>query len=103
MSPFLLDAVDPILADRLRKLAGKRGWSESEALRYAIDRGVPVLEAEVPASLENAEADALKAAIAALRSEERRVGKECGRTCRSRGSPYHDKKKQTTTNNKKKY
>src|SRR3546814_11136625 len=23
------------------------------------------------------------------RSEERRVGKECGRTCRSRGSPYH--------------
>lgn len=66
MSPFLLDAVDPILADRLRKLAGKRGWSESEALRYAIDRGVPVLEAEVPASLENAEADALKAAIAAL-------------------------------------
>src|SRR3546814_18898280 len=23
------------------------------------------------------------------RSEERRVGKECGSTCRSRGSPYH--------------
>src|SRR3546814_15813203 len=26
------------------------------------------------------------------RSEERRVGKECGSTCRSRGSPYHKKK-----------
>src|SRR3546814_18631930 len=26
---------------------------------------------------------------AAQRSEERRVGKECGSTCRSRGSPYH--------------
>src|SRR3546814_13236053 len=26
---------------------------------------------------------------AARRSEERRVGKECVRTCRSRGSPYH--------------
>src|SRR3546814_20997739 len=25
----------------------------------------------------------------ARRSEERRVGKECGGTCRSRGSPYH--------------
>src|SRR3546814_14340370 len=25
-------------------------------------------------------------------SEERRVGKECGRTCRSRWSPYHYKK-----------
>src|SRR3546814_2762017 len=28
-------------------------------------------------------------AIAALRSEERRVGKECVSTCRSRWSPYH--------------
>src|SRR3546814_13940662 len=26
---------------------------------------------------------------AEFRSEERRVGKECGRTCRFRGSPYH--------------
>src|SRR3546814_14277348 len=28
-----------------------------------------------------------------LRSEERRVGKECVSTCRSRWSPYHSKKK----------
>src|SRR3546814_4088255 len=28
------------------------------------------------------------------RSEERRVGKECVSTCRSRWSPYHEKKKQ---------
>src|SRR3546814_12267298 len=28
-----------------------------------------------------------------FRSEERRVGKECVGTCRSRGSPYHSKKK----------
>src|SRR3546814_19893438 len=27
--------------------------------------------------------------ILAVRSEERRVGKECGSTCRSRVSPYH--------------
>src|SRR3546814_12626094 len=31
------------------------------------------------------------ALFAALRSEERRVGKECVRTCRSRWSPYHSK------------
>src|SRR3546814_16731760 len=42
------------------------------------------------------------------RSEERRVGKECVSTCRSRWSPYHYKKnKQYTTmiknNNKNKY
>src|SRR3546814_11049684 len=35
--------------------------------------------------------DPAKAAL--LRSEERRVGKECVSTCRSRWSPYHSKKK----------
>src|SRR3546814_19180496 len=31
-----------------------------------------------------------------FRSDARRVGKECVRTCRSRWSPYHYKKKKTT-------
>src|SRR3546814_15071481 len=31
------------------------------------------------------------------RSEERREGKECVRTCRSRWSPYHKKKQTTNT------
>src|SRR3546814_17690825 len=31
--------------------------------------------------------------VADRRSEERRVGKECVSTCRSRWSPYHSKKK----------
>src|SRR3546814_12127600 len=34
------------------------------------------------------------------RSEERRVGKECVSTCRSRCSPYPKKKKQSTTTTK---
>src|SRR3546814_13982909 len=33
---------------------------------------------------------------ATVRSEERRVGKECVSTCRSRWSPYHLKKKRLT-------
>src|SRR3546814_13199481 len=33
------------------------------------------------------------------RSEERRVGKECVSTCRSRWSPYHKKKKEKRINN----
>src|SRR3546814_19293079 len=32
------------------------------------------------------------------RSEERRVGKECVSTCRSRWSPCHEKRKKTTKN-----
>src|SRR3546814_11969877 len=35
---------------------------------------------------------------AVIRSEERRVGKECVSTCRSRWSPYNIKKKQKYTN-----
>src|SRR6056297_2321536 len=35
-------------------------------------------------------------------SEERRVGKECVSTCRSRWSPYHSKKKKKTKTDKKK-
>src|SRR3546814_14587181 len=31
--------------------------------------------------------------VVSCRSEERRVGKECVSTCRSRWSPYHSKKK----------
>src|SRR3546814_14829492 len=37
------------------------------------------------------------------RSEERRVGKECVSTCRTRWSPYHYKKKHTNTNRRNKY
>src|SRR3546814_12321407 len=40
-----------------------------------------------------------RAARAGGRSEERRVGKECVRTCRSRWSPYHSKKKTTQDDN----
>src|SRR3546814_18937001 len=34
-----------------------------------------------------------RALLGSIRSEERRVGKECVSTCRSRWSPYHYKKK----------
>src|SRR5213076_3430068 len=34
-----------------------------------------------------------RSAASGSRSEERRVGKECYQPCRSRGSPYHEKKK----------
>src|SRR3546814_17313723 len=40
---------------------------------------------------------AVRRAMAATRSEERRVGKECVSTCRYRWSPYHSKKKKAET------
>src|SRR3546814_15389159 len=36
--------------------------------------------------------------VGPLRSVERRVGKECVSTCRSRWSPYHEKKQKKRTN-----
>src|SRR3546814_20084643 len=38
--------------------------------------------------------------VESARSEERRVGKECVSTCRSRWSPYHKKKKREQNNDK---
>src|SRR3546814_12724136 len=55
---------------------------EAEAL---AELGVELIEQPVPVGT-----DALLDGIyAPLRSEERRVGKECVSTCRSRWSPYH--------------
>src|SRR3546814_14238296 len=42
-----------------------------------------------------ARGDTFFLALQVNRSEERRVGKECVSPCRSRWSPYHDKKKNT--------
>ena len=51
------------------------------------------LEKKIAAQLGTPKAVCLNSATAALemslRSEERRVGKECLRLCRSRWSPYH--------------
>src|SRR3546814_18577327 len=43
-------------------------------------------------------ADAVHGSSSIRRSEERRVGKECVSTCRSRWSPYHAKKTLPITN-----
>src|SRR3546814_4851108 len=49
-----------------------------------------------PGASGGAPGPAAPAPVRLARSEERRVGKECVSTCRSRWSPYHSKKKQTS-------
>src|SRR3546814_20484593 len=58
-----------ILADAAEGLSGKREWAEVPEGRFL----------------------AYSAALRDTRSEERRVGKECVSTCRSRWSQYHSK------------
>src|SRR3546814_19716512 len=67
---------------------------EGERLRQAR-------ESEMAQSIEEIDAVAearVHLAMPEHRSEERRVGKECVSTCRSRWSPYHEKKKNITVN-----
>src|SRR3546814_9503209 len=54
--------------------------------KAAHHRAVAVQARSAPASL-------TVCIMTTARSEERRVGKECVSTCRSRWSPYHSKKK----------
>src|SRR3546814_14839883 len=60
---------------------------------YEITRDPPMTTIRIETPLEAMEAPVLAgkkvALVSILRSEERRVGKECVSTCRSRGSPYH--------------
>src|SRR3546814_13541906 len=76
-----------------------RGDAQPPLMRLVGDRGELLLRHLQLARFGVARKDA------AGRSEERRVGKECVSTCRSRWSPYHYKKKNNnhctyqTTNN----
>jgi hypothetical protein len=66
--------VNPVDADRLKKQAE----SEYQSYTDLCKRRDKIKKAIVMAN-----------ATTRVRSEERRVGKECSMTCRSRWSPYH--------------
>src|SRR3546814_18871499 len=70
------------------------------ALAFAHQRVVyGVLMRSAAAALQRLAADPRYVGARLGRSEERRVGKECVSTCRSRWSPYHYKKKTYTITN----
>src|SRR3546814_17571332 len=66
----------------------RQGVSAEDSLRQ-IKRDLVFLGIGAKKLTDSVEFDAMLA----RRSEERRVGKECVSTCRSRWSPYHYKKK----------
>src|SRR3546814_12717899 len=73
-------------------LAGRTGWGGGlwdQPEPWAPPPGFPG-----PSQEEGPKLAAEAAPTTAARSEERRVGKECVSTCRSRCSPTHYKKKQ---------
>src|SRR3546814_14040940 len=65
--------------DRLSVIAAEQKLSVADVIRSALNVFL-------------SSSDVLTASQRCLRSEERRVGKECVSPCRSRWSPYHHKK-----------
>src|SRR3546814_14789048 len=92
--------------DRLRSGCGVIRQSHPMTNLYSLlqqhfpaDRASTVLETPAGRRMSYADLEAGAGRLARLlvdRSEERRVGKECVSTCRSRWSPYHYKKKNHT-------
>lgn len=58
--------IDPLLLERVRRLAASNAWSEQHALVHLIEQGLFACEAELAARFSDSDADALRAAIAAL-------------------------------------
>src|SRR3546814_13118916 len=86
----------PLDAEELEVLikAGEHVWTEVEPAIFGT-----LLERALNPK-ERAKLGAHYTPRAYVRSEERRVGKECVSTCRSRWWPYHSKKKTQTENHR---
>ena len=67
MTDLLLRDIDPILADRIRRVSVARGWTQHETILRLLEQGLFASEHEVRGGFEESEADALAEAIAALK------------------------------------
>ena len=66
MTDIILHNLDPILADRLRRVAESRGWSLQRTALHLLESGLFVVEAEMVGRFDDHDAGALQEAIAAL-------------------------------------
>lgn len=66
MSETVLLDIDAVLLERVRRLADAKGWGQQEAMIHLLEHGLFTCEVEVAARLDDTDADALQAAIAAL-------------------------------------
>ncbi|CTP91986.1 hypothetical protein A6R71_05895 [Xanthomonas translucens pv. arrhenatheri] len=67
MTDLLLRDIDPILVDRIRRIAVARCWTQHQTVLNLIEQGLFASEHEVRSGFENPEVDVLSEAIAVLR------------------------------------
>lgn len=70
MTDLVLRDIDPITADRIKRLAETRGWSMHQALQTLIEQGLYACESGLNVHFDDREANALQAAIKALEGVE---------------------------------
>lgn len=66
MTDIVLRDIDEVLLERIQRVAERRGWSQAQALRELLERGLYAVEGESRIGFDHSEADVLQAAIAAL-------------------------------------
>ena len=67
MTDMVLKDIDPVLADRIRRVAEARGWTMHDTLFHLLEHGLFLTEAEVRSGFNDREVDVLSAAISALK------------------------------------
>lgn len=63
---ILLD-IDPLLMERIKRVATARGWGMQAAMVHLVEHGLFACEAELAARFDDSDAKALQAAIEALK------------------------------------
>src|SRR3546814_13592587 len=86
-------ALDISSADSIAAAASEIEAADLLVNNAGIARDAPFLD-----HLESDWDDVLATTVKGMRSEERRVGKECGSPCRYRWAPYHSKKNKKNNN-----
>jgi hypothetical protein len=66
MTDIVLRDIDAILADRIRRVAALRGWTVPTTLLHLLEQGLHAYEGDGGLRLEDAEANVLQEAMAAL-------------------------------------
>ena len=66
MTDIVLRDIDPLLAERIKRLGDARGWPVHDTLLRVLEQGLHACEGHGPVQLEANEAGALEAAIAAM-------------------------------------
>ncbi len=67
MTDIVMKDIDPVLANRIRRVAEARGWTMHDTLFHLLEQGLFVTEVEVRSGFNDREVDVLSAAITAMK------------------------------------